>query len=116
MTKLDQIRAAAEAATEGPWESVGYTVWCPKIGPASSICSCNCKKWNCGGDKPQQPLPTSINDMDFIVLARTAVPALCDALAEIQGCLIAFAESDSRYATVAKNGLANSNKILEGVG
>lgn len=70
MTPNDQIkiwRAAAEAATEGPWTvSDKTTVWA------------NSKRKYIVPPDDMRPEEMREEDAEFIALARQAVPALCD--------------------------------------
>ncbi len=89
MTKLEEIRAAAEAATEGPWTTEKHG---KKHGAFSDQCIVAAVARGQGIYTPALKGTFPANDQKFIALARTAVPALCDALEFAMGTIEAIAE------------------------
>lgn len=116
MTKLDQIRAEAEAATEGPWESLptpkrGWFV----IGRAVPKIRKDGKPYKSGlKEHPWITHPSSnvhlsgVNAL-FIAHARTNVPLLCDALEVARTTL----EAIKPHSGLAEHTITRIDHILD---
>ena len=102
MTTIDtaRLRALADAATAPPWETRGYKEMPGKyvVGP---------RKPSDLGRGPvvlMEPLfcdERSAADAEFIAAARTAVPALLDALAEAEARVQAVRDACDDYSRTA---------------
>lgn len=90
--RLAEIRAAAEAATEGPWVWIDDKMWSRKA-----------SDWEETFDPPIIQTDSGIygpveNDRAFISLSRTAIPEL---LAEIERLSAALAERDEALKKIS---------------
>lgn len=106
MTNLDKIKAAAEAATEEPWGESKYVT----LGHEKS-------RQVFGNDGEHLAMFLKKEDSEFAALARTAVPALCEALGvakvELRKIHEEMAGKDCPEYYEAE---ARIDKLLEGVG
>ena len=91
MTKLDQIKAAAEAATEGPWEvTEDKDSWIITSGNQFLFYLSKVFWEDCEANAK------------FAALSRTAVPALCEAI-----------EEHTNMTKMARSAFAKDCKIVE---
>ena len=106
---LNEIKAAAEAATEGPWytekgnpDAEGF--------PTRARVAATSRNQGIYAEAKKGTFP--YNDQKFIAQARTAVPALCEALAEAKRTLKSWSVA---YPTLnPESAFARIDKLLEG--
>lgn len=78
--RIAELRALCEAATPGPWETVGTEIDAPTEEVVTADCA-PCGWSGCSGARVE----VSGANADFIVQARTALPEALDEIERLQG-------------------------------